>query len=330
MIIDLCRKLFTGRGGSITIIVAAAMVALVGFCSLVVDMGNLFLTRQRLGNALDAAVLAGCQQLPGDPDYATVLAREYFEKNGMDGFSLAGITISDRDREMTASGSTTVKHFLAGLLGINSSVVSATATARIDPVSGITGVIPVGLEKPPPNNPLQFGVEYLLKEGSSSYSDWASFLGQGNTGFLGLGVLDDDDEKNKTQWEQYFAYGYQNRLEVGDTIALLPGVSTGHVRKAYDLKVDSGARCHCDYPEHLDPSCPWAVIVPVYERLTEEGRDQEAVIVGFAKIHLDPQKPAGGGQESIIRGVFLEDLAEGETDPAADLEYGVYRVHLTN
>lgn len=51
------------REGSVALIVALTLVALVGFSALIVDVGHLYLARSELQNAADAAALAGAQSL---------------------------------------------------------------------------------------------------------------------------------------------------------------------------------------------------------------------------------------------------------------------------
>ena len=56
------RKL-SSESGTVTIVVAAGLVAMIGFAALVVDGGLGFVTRNELHNIADAAALAGARKL---------------------------------------------------------------------------------------------------------------------------------------------------------------------------------------------------------------------------------------------------------------------------
>lgn len=68
--------------GSLSIIVAVGITIFMAFCAVVVDVGRISLEKQRLQNALDAAVLAGAQELPDSTVGAQEAAITYFEENG--------------------------------------------------------------------------------------------------------------------------------------------------------------------------------------------------------------------------------------------------------
>jgi uncharacterized membrane protein len=53
--------------GSIVVLVAAGVVAIVGVTSLAIDVGYLYVVRNQLQNAVDAAALAGAQGLLAQP-----------------------------------------------------------------------------------------------------------------------------------------------------------------------------------------------------------------------------------------------------------------------
>ena len=70
--------------GSVLVYVTIALVALLGFTALTVDGGTGYVTKSKLQNAVDAAALAGAQQLPSHPDQAIADAQDYASKNGID------------------------------------------------------------------------------------------------------------------------------------------------------------------------------------------------------------------------------------------------------
>lgn len=74
------RSLISEEKGSVMVIVAGALIALMGFVAFVVDVGVLYLERARLMDTADAAALAGAQELPSSEAQAKAVAEEYVEK----------------------------------------------------------------------------------------------------------------------------------------------------------------------------------------------------------------------------------------------------------
>ncbi|KUK84143.1 MAG: hypothetical protein XD97_0001, partial [Pelotomaculum thermopropionicum] len=69
--------LFREQKGTALVLVSAGMVALLGFVALVTDIGVLALNKQKIANALDAAALAGAQELPVSSVQACTTAVNY-------------------------------------------------------------------------------------------------------------------------------------------------------------------------------------------------------------------------------------------------------------
>ncbi len=312
------KKLGRDPRGNASVLVSAAIVVLIGFCSLVVDMGNLFLAKHRLGNALDAAVLAGCQELPDDPGGALAVTKEYFAGNGMDSASLLSVDIGSDNKTVVASGQATVQHFLAGLLGIQSSTLSDSAAARIEPLTGVRGVVPLGIKK----QDLEFGVKYTLKIASNTNFD--EFLGPGTFGVI---ILDDG---GSARYEEYFKYGFDGKVSVGDVFSTDNGNKSGATRDGINYRV---SQCtHACTPGDFDPSCPRIIIIPVYEPAEPADpqpgdKIKKVRVVGMAAFLLDIPGDKVVGNESYVDGYFVQMVLEGESDPAGS-DFGAYAIRL--
>ena len=83
------------RGQSL-VLAALAMVAMLGFAALAIDVGYWFSQRGEVQKAVDAAALAGAQELPDDYVMAESKAREYLTKNGVSTSNGDTITITFR------------------------------------------------------------------------------------------------------------------------------------------------------------------------------------------------------------------------------------------
>ncbi len=76
------------EGGQALVLGVLALVVLMGFTALAVDVGFFLRHRAVVQQAVDAAALAGAQELPDDAAAAEQLARDYAEANGIDPDSL--------------------------------------------------------------------------------------------------------------------------------------------------------------------------------------------------------------------------------------------------
>lgn len=137
------------RGISL-VIVTIGMLAMLAVAGLALDMGDVYINKTRLQNALDAAALSAAQQLvlnSGDTGQATSAARGTFDLNKDEGNEeLASIAAADVNVEFSDtlvpwvpnSGANfvrvsvnnfTLRSFLISVLGINQKTVVASATA---------------------------------------------------------------------------------------------------------------------------------------------------------------------------------------------------------
>ena len=126
--------------GSIMVIVAVAMVALLGFAGLAVDYGSMAMTKQELQNAADAAALAaGQDRMNGLPQAtANATADSFIRANGYhpgDGVTVS--TITHGSDTVTVEIQTQKKVALSGALtGRNTTTISAKAVAEVTTAFG--------------------------------------------------------------------------------------------------------------------------------------------------------------------------------------------------
>jgi Flp pilus assembly protein TadG len=134
------------ESGQALVLVAITMVVLLGFVGLAIDVGNAYFTQRELQKAADAAALAGALELP-NAAAATAVAQQYGaaggEKNEATMVKDATTTVSTRclaslgctpSRGVTTNviavkETANVPTYFAGLFGVDSFEVSATATA---------------------------------------------------------------------------------------------------------------------------------------------------------------------------------------------------------
>lgn len=127
----LLNRFRRGRSGAAAILLAAAIVPLVGLMGLAVDTGRTIALRARLSDAIDAAGLAAAQELD-----ATVRAadmRAFFDANfRMDGVTLSGphLVESEDGRRLEITATASIDATLMRVVGINDITVSARTVVQ--------------------------------------------------------------------------------------------------------------------------------------------------------------------------------------------------------
>lgn len=131
-------KFLKSEKGSTLVWVTLLMPILIGFCALVIDIGRVALEKQRLQNAIDAACLAGAQDLP-DTDTAKSTAYSYIRLNGYNDSDISTPTFSNSNYTINISGSKNVDYTFAKVLGFNSTTVHPSAAAKKEGVGAAFG-----------------------------------------------------------------------------------------------------------------------------------------------------------------------------------------------
>jgi hypothetical protein len=130
------------ESGQVLIFVVVAMVVLLGFAALAIDVGRAYYTQRALQASADAAALAGAQSLP-DPDASMAVATDYSgrdgDKNAAKGVTGVAVNVStkcltsapgcDPVNAVVVKESVTVPTLFAKVLGFDSFDISVKSTA---------------------------------------------------------------------------------------------------------------------------------------------------------------------------------------------------------
>ena len=151
-------KVVAKEDGAVLVFTVIILVVLLGMAALAIDIGQMYIAKQRAQNVCDAAALAGGQLLTGKPDCipgAEATAIEYKEANNaevaawqVEDFDAdATITTVEYDDETTATceegeaikvtGRVHVNFAFAGIFGMSEMYVPAEATALLSPAQRI-------------------------------------------------------------------------------------------------------------------------------------------------------------------------------------------------
>jgi hypothetical protein len=144
-------KRLRDQSGQAFVLTCIFIVALLGIAALVLDVGSWYRAQRDVQAAADAAVLAGAHALPLNTGRATALAHEYVQKN--DAYTVEDIRFSAQlsaDDTISVRLSTEAPGFFAKVLGIDSVIVRARASARAQGVDAARWVAPIAVNEQHP------------------------------------------------------------------------------------------------------------------------------------------------------------------------------------
>jgi hypothetical protein len=316
------RKELNKEKGSVVILVAVSLTVLLGLAALVTDLGVLYVKHTHLQSALDAAVLAGAQDLPQDTALARQTATEYAATNGLPQIT---VNITNNNLKISASAQEQVPTFFAKIWGIDENTITASAAAVTVPPSGMEGLVPFGLL----DQDLDFDRLYDLKVGANNDAD-SVLDDSGWFGALDFPDLDlTDGLGGATNYANFIENGYPASITLGQTLHVEHGVMSGPTKTAVTLRMAANR----------------LVYIPIVTIIEASGDSIiDVQVVGFAAFLLEGVTK--NGNESFVRGHFVETMVfNGQEsgsnsdlqDNIADLEdgtltnkYGLYAVKLVS
>jgi Putative Flp pilus-assembly TadE/G-like len=297
--------------GQVLVLTVLSLVALLGMAAMVLDVGAWFHQKRDLQATADAAVLAGAQLLPDDPNAAEAQALAYADKNG--GGVLAGNVSVTSVRNPNDTISVLAKKSNDGIfsrvLGIVNVDISAHAKARVDAPEQALHVAPMVVSCAHPliqncngNRTPQFNIRTSL-----------NFDPMGAPGAFGMLNLDGENGTVGTSNEgEWILRGFNQYLGLGD------------------YKSDPGAKFSAqEIQGALDQRIGTVLLFPVFRTLDGQGQQAIYDIIGWIGFHLESYTV--NGNNAVLNGYFTEYIAQGiqaTSGSPAPLTFGVRTVQL--
>lgn len=298
--------LLKSNKGTTFVFFAIVLTVIVAFAALSVDIGVIAYEKSKLSNTVDSAALAGAQELITDIDNTRNVVNNYIAKNNS-GLKETNITVNQTDRTVEVTGSKTVANNFAKIFGNNSQDVLATAKARVENISALSGCRPIAVIK----QTFVYGNIYTLKEGAGDgYS--------GNYAAIGLGG------NGGSVYEDNLLNGYDGTIRVGDQIPTETGVIAKKTSNSIATLI---SRCNHTPPcthTYYNKNCSRIIFIPVVDTLYVNGKKHIRVL-GFATFFLEGAVNSGGHTDIIGR--FITYHADGETSTEIN-DYGTYGIKL--
>jgi hypothetical protein len=303
-------RLLSDEKGSAIIIFALGLTVFLGFSALVTDVGILYLADYKLTNAVDAAVLAGAQELPYNPQGAVTQATNYAIANGLKEEQFSIEVLKD-NKLIRITAEKDVNLLFAKVLGFDTGKVNHVAEAQVAAIVGINGAAPLGIEK----HDFVFGEQYTLKVGAGATDYLNQEISPGWFGALALGG------PGASTYEDNLTYGYPGSLKVGDIVNIQTGNISGPTKKAIDYRIAEDKHVPYCTVDNFERDCSRLIKVPVIEAVDKK----RVKIIGFSMFLVDDV--TGQGNESYVKGKFVKTIASGEVSPEAQ-DYGLVGVRL--
>ncbi len=231
--------------GQIFVMAAFMLPVILGMGALAVDVGYLYTARNQMQNAADAAAIAGAQVMlnGGDQSSATTAAVNFSNQNVGSVSYLTGaattISFPAANTVQANIANNSVGLFFAGILGITTANVTATATAQFGPIA----TAPAGGSPPLAiycNN--GSGCAGQLKPGDyhdKKYRHCGNYFGSSgavcnfepsepeNKEIFLIGVTYDNLDDTNTTFRDHVLNGYPGKIPYGKLARALPGTRQG-------------------------------------------------------------------------------------------------------
>ncbi len=299
------KKLSKDENGNALVLIVIFMSVFFLLAAVVVDAGLVYLIKARITNAADAAVLAGAQELPGNPSGALAVAQAYATSNGVSSSQVV-FTIIDNNRGIEAVVTKNVQMIFGKIADVSQSTVTTRAIARVGGITAIAGVVPLGVE----DGGFQFGQTYTLKVGAgSSETGWFGALALGGPG--------------ANTYEDNLTYGYRASIKIGDIIDVKTGNMSNPTVRAIDYRMTQCTHVPKCTATSFNLDCKRLVFIPVIEKLTSG----DVIVKGFSVFLLNSVE--GEGSSCNVTGTFVRTVAQGDIDMNVS-GYGLVGVKLTN
>lgn len=292
--------------GSSSILLAVALTSLVICAALVIDIGMVVFEKSKLSSAVDAASLAGAQELITDSANTEAVVNSYILKN-VENMKQVDVAVDLAERTVAVTGTKLVESYFARIMDKDMFEVTATAKAKVENTKSITGARPLSVV----SQTFTYGQLYTLKEGAG---DGIS----GNYGAMSLGGT------GAPVFRDNMLNGYDGTISVGDMILTETGNMSGTTETCVNQLIH-GCNHHpaCTHI-YYNKNCSRIIFVPIVENLEVNGRDYVKVL-GFATFFLEGVTRNSGKADVIGR--FITYHADGETSNEIN-DYGTYGIRL--
>jgi hypothetical protein len=293
-------KLHTRKGesGQVLVLLALWMVGLVAILALVLDGGRIYMERRHMQNAADAGAVAGTRTLAigGTNNAARAAASQYAIT--YNGAQTAAVTIDTQS--VTVVACENVAMTAARVIGLNSTVVCATSTAKYGPIGEVVGLSPLTIKY----YPYLYDTPYVIWDDTAERDPSTGYISGSYRGWLNLQCIYPMDcaAAGAQDLKEWMHYGYPARVKMDQWIRGDGGVKAAVIQQAY-----VGQELKLPIYDHIDTlyqnETYYHVITFAVFKVTEViSSGNPKGIRGYFQRHFSPGPPTGnidGGWSSL-------------------------------
>jgi Putative Flp pilus-assembly TadE/G-like len=302
---------FREERGAVVVVTALFMTVLLGIAAFAIDAGSWYRADRQLQTKVDAAALAGAQELPWDPGLATSTALSYASKNGGGPAPMVTITkTSSNNDTIVVQGSESAPGFFSKVLGVDSVTVGAHARAKVAGLGSAKYVAPLTVSD---EHPMLKCVK--TKPPASCYGpatlDWEML--KDVPGAFGFITLNGDKNVGSSTLGDWILHGYDQELPANKWYDSVPGA------KFDSTEIQSTMQQMIDGKKDM--------LFPVYSTVQGNGSNGQYYVIGW--VVFQPTKMYAKGGKSYLEGIFKGVLWEG-AEGSVTQDFGVRFIRLTD
>ncbi|WP_176330276.1 TadE/TadG family type IV pilus assembly protein [Oceanobacillus rekensis] len=299
------QKFRKDEDGNALILVALAMSAILAMVGLVIDGGNLYVSKSHLQKTANAAALSGAQEIVNSETAVNEVVNQILLSHDEQNSSLQ-VNI-EPNRQLHVELAKDVPLFFATLFGIDSVPITVDAKAGVKPMGEARGAVPLGISD---SVELVYEQTYELKVDA----------GDSVSGNFGVLALEGPGAKN---YKETLTHGFDESLKVGDIVNTQTGDIAGPTRDGIKYRIDN-----CPYPdgEYQERDCPRVMLVVVYKPYSQSTNQMQSVkITGFAYFYVSERM---GKTDKSVKGKFIKRTGPGITGENSPADRGAYAIKL--
>lgn len=284
-------KILKDESGNFLILGVFSVLGILLISSIVLDLGRVYMEKQRLYNSYDAAALAGAQRMvEGQTDWENT-ARKIIGDNGQEETVKNSTSItSPSSNTIEVEGEKIVPLLTTQLINLKTIKVAAKVKATAGTVVSAKGIMPIAIiDKPDGSNDYEFDKEYALTRTAQNNAS-------GNFGFL------DCDGNGSKGVAEFIKQGCELSTSVPVDTETGNNAMSNNVKTA--LKEKEGT----------------LIYVPMVESIEVNGK-KEVNIIGFAAFEY-----IGINDQNQLVGKFVRKVIPGELGNSRD--FGAKSINL--
>lgn len=280
--------------GAVSVLAAIALVPITAVTAVGVDAGRVFVERQRVQTAAEAAALASAAEWYRTGSACAAPPQSSIEANsGAESTSTCSTTGTRFGGVVTVTVSKGVGAVFASVIGHSSTDVTSTASVRIGPAASASGLRPTAMCDDSP------ALAAWRSSGFSATQQFTVGLSGECAGVPGnWGVLDFDGGSNRTiDLQQWIDQGWNGTVTVGQEVFGDPGIPSPAL--------------------HMDKAIGKTFTVPVYDRVRYEGSNAVFRVSSFVTITVISATLNGSASSRNVVVRFATATVNGGISPTA-------------